>query len=180
VAVRTAISGAMLAFITLLAVAQEPVAANHTRSLHVPTFQAKDGSFTTQAVAGTRNLSLYDDAGHFDCRRFTREAIYKKPEEEKARIASSMEDARAFIWEHWKSKKRGYIQITFNSVDATSTSHIFIEPYTSSVWQVTWRIVRHNNHVDDLPPIRIIERKRVGEETVLVFNAADGNEQETL
>ena len=171
----------MLAFITLLVVAQEPVsAANHTRSLHVPTFQAKDGGFTTQAIAGTRNLSLYDDAGHFDCRRFTRGAIYKNPEEEKARIASSMEDARAFIWEHWQSKKRGYIRITFNSVDATSTSHILIEPDTSSVWQVTWRIVRHNNQVDDLPPIRTIERKKVGGETVLVFNAADGNEQETL
>ncbi len=91
-----------------------------------------------------------------------------------------MGNARAFIWEHWQSKKRGYIRITFNSVDATSTSHIFIEPDSYGVWRVTWRIVRRNNEVDDLPPIRIIVRKTVGAEYVLVFNAADGKEQETL
>ena len=65
-------------------------------------------------------------------------------------------------------------------MDATSTSHIFIEPAASSVWQVSWRIVRHNNEVDDLPPIRIIEQKNVGGEAVLVFKTADGQEQETL
>jgi hypothetical protein len=171
----------MLALLTFLVVAQQPVSdANRTKLLHVATFQAKDGGFTTNAIAETRNLSLYDDAGHFDCRRFTGEATYKRPKEEKARIASAMGTARAFIWEHWQSKKRGYIRITFNSVDATSTSHIFIEPDSSSVWQVTWRIVRHNNEVYDLPSIRIIERKNVGGEAVLVFNAADGEEQETL
>jgi hypothetical protein len=170
-----------LARLTLPLVAQQPASdANRTRSLHVATFKAKDGAFTTDEIAGARKLSLYDDAGHFDCRRFTQEAIYKRREEEKARIASAMKSARDFIWEHWQSKKRGYIRITFNSVDATSTSHIFIEPDSSGVWQVTWRIVRHNNEVDDLPPIRIIERKNVGGEAVLVFNAADGEEQETL
>jgi hypothetical protein len=170
----------MLMFLSLLVVAQQPVSdVNRTRSLHVATFQATDGGFTTKAIAGTRNLPLYDDAGHFDCRKFTREAIYKRPKDE-TRIAAAMGNARTFIWEHWQSKKRGYIRITFNSVDATSTSHIFIEPDSSGVWQVTWRIVRHNNEVDDLPPIRIIDRKNVDGEAVLVFRAADGEEQETL
>jgi len=180
-AVRAAILGPMLVSLTLLVVAQQPVSdVNRTGSLHVATFQAEDGGFTTNAIAGTRNLPLYDDAGHFDCREFTREAIYKRPKEEKARIASAMGNARAFIWEHWQSKKRGYIRITFNSVDATSTSHIFIEPDSSGVWQVTWRIVRHSNEVDDLPPIRIVDRKNVDGEAVLVFHAADGEEEETL
>lgn len=178
---RGALLGTILAGLSLPLVAQQPASgANRTGSLRVATFKGKDGAFTTDEIAGARTLSLYDDAGHFDCRRFSQDATYKRPEEEKTRIASAMKSARDFIWEHWQSKKRGYIRITFNSVDATSTSHIFIEPDARSVWQVTWRIVRHNDRVDDLPPIRIIEQKNVRGETVLVFKTADGDEQETL
>ena len=105
---RAAILGTILVGLTPSLVAQQPASgANRTRSLHVATFKAKDGAFTTDAIAGARTLSLYDDAGHFDCRRFTPDAIYKRREEEKTRIASAMKSARDFIWEHWQSKKRG-------------------------------------------------------------------------
>ena|SRR5947199_119058 len=149
------------------------------RSLQVATFTAKDGGLTSETITGTRNMSLYEDGTHFDCRRFTQAAL-KKPNEENARIASATKRARAFIWEHWQSKKRGYIRITFNSVDATSTSHIFIEPDSSGLWQVRWRIVRHNNEVDDVPTIRIVEWKDVGGQAILIFSAADRKQLERL
>jgi hypothetical protein len=92
-------------------------------------------------------MSEYEDGGHSDYRWVTLLAL-KKPNEEKARIASAMNGARTFIWEHWQSKKRDYVRLTVNSVDATSTSHSFVEPDSNGVWQVTWRIVRHNNEID--------------------------------
>jgi hypothetical protein len=178
---RAALVWTLLLGLTLPLVAHQPASgANRTGSLHVATFKDKDGAFTTHEIAGARILSLYDNAGHFDCRRFTKEAIYKRPEEEKTRIAAATEHARDFIWQHWQAKKRGYIRITFNSVDATSTSHIFIEPDASGVWQLTWRIVRHNDRVNDVPPIRIIEQKNERGDTLLVFKTANGEEQETL
>jgi hypothetical protein len=152
---------------------------NDGRSVHVSTLRAKDGGLTTETITGMRNMSLYEDGGHFDCRGVTLVAL-KKPNEERTRIASAMKRARTFIWEHWQLKKRGYVRLTFNSVDATSTSHIFIEPDSDGVWQVTWRIVRHNDELDDVPTIRAVERKDVDGHTVLMFMAADGTQLETL
>ena len=177
---RTTVLGMILAAVSISAVAQQTAPdVDRTRSLQVATFKARDGGLTANEITGVRNMSLYDDAGHVDCRRITQEALHK-PKEEKARIASALRNARAFIWEHWQSKKRGYIRITFNSVDATSTSHIFIEPDSKGIWQVTWRIVRHNNEVNDLPPLRTVERKNVDGEPILMFNTADGAEKEKL
>lgn len=149
------------------------------RSVQVPTFKAKEGGLATETITGMRNMSLYEDGGHFDCRVVTLVAL-KKPNEERARIASAMKRARTFIWEHWQLKKRGYVRLTFNSVDATSTSHIFIEPDSSGVRKVMWRIVRHNNRLDDVPTIRALEQKIVDGQAVLIFSSADGKELERL
>jgi hypothetical protein len=148
-------------------------------SVQVPTFKAKDGGLTTETITGMRNMSLYEDGGHFDCRGVTLVAL-KKPNEERARIASAMKRARTFIWEHWQSKKRGYVRLTFNSVDAISTSHIFIEPDSRELWKIMWRIVRHNNRLDDVPTIRAVEQKDVDGQAVLIFSAADGKQLERL
>jgi len=59
--------------------------------------------------------------------------------------------ARMFVWEHWHDQKPGYLTITGSSVDATSTSHIFIEPDDAGRWRVAWRIVRHTGEIDDMP-----------------------------
>src|SRR5690348_14991266 len=97
----------------LVAVGQQPRSKpqNLGRQFHVPTFWAKSGGYSTEEIAQKRNLSLYDDAGHIDCRRFTQAWLHGR-EKEEARIASEMNSARSFIWEHWQSKKRGYIRIT--------------------------------------------------------------------
>jgi hypothetical protein len=59
--------------------------------------------------------------------------------------------ARSFLWEHWRDRKRGYLILTVRSVDATSTSHVFIEEDEIGRWRAYWRIVRHHSEVDDLP-----------------------------
>ncbi|PYV47620.1 MAG: hypothetical protein DMG92_15950 [Acidobacteria bacterium] len=59
--------------------------------------------------------------------------------------------ARMFIWQHWNERKQGYLILTLSSVDATSTSHIFVEPDKTGRWRVSWRMVRHTGRVDDLP-----------------------------
>ena len=59
--------------------------------------------------------------------------------------------ARTFLFEHWRDQKQAYLSLTLRSVDATSTSHIFIEQDRTGRWRVSWRIVRHMGEVDDLP-----------------------------
>jgi hypothetical protein len=59
--------------------------------------------------------------------------------------------ARVFLWQHWHDRKQGYLILTLSSVDASSTSHIFLEQDDTGRWRVSWRIVRHMGEVDDLP-----------------------------
>jgi hypothetical protein len=59
--------------------------------------------------------------------------------------------ARTFIWQHWHDRKQGYLVLTLSSVDATGTSHVFVEQDNTSRWRVSWRIVRDRGEVDDLP-----------------------------
>jgi len=74
-----------------------------------------------------------------------------------AEIPSIMASARSFLWEHWSDKKPAYLTITGSTVDATSTSHVFVEEDQSGRWRVAWRIVRHNGHIDDLPTYYSVE-----------------------
>jgi hypothetical protein len=59
--------------------------------------------------------------------------------------------ARMFLWQHWHDREQGYLILTLSSVDATSTSHIFIEQDKTGRWRVSWRIVRHMGQVNDMP-----------------------------
>jgi len=59
--------------------------------------------------------------------------------------------ARTFLWQHWRDHKQAYLRITLSGVDATSTSHVFVEHDNAGRWRVSWRIVRHIGRVDDLP-----------------------------
>src|SRR5437899_6917316 len=67
-----------------------------------------------------RDLSAYSFGGHLGC---------KTPLiRESRRCQSSLRNARDFIWNHWRDKKRGYLVVTTTSADAASDVHIFIEP----------------------------------------------------
>lgn len=148
------------------------------RTINTKTAEKQDGEVTAAIIAKERDSKLYDQGGHIDCRRWTPDAI-KNGEENERRIASALETARHFIWEHWQNKKHGYIRVTSNTVDNTATSHIFIEADADGKWQVVWRIARvhamSGSSVSDLPTIRRVERKiKNGKINSLIFKGADG------
>lgn len=130
---------------------------------------------TTKDIAQNRDLSLYADGGYFDCRAWT--------SEEYPRGVCDEDKARDFLWSKWNHKQRGYVRITYNSVDAHSTSHIFVEPDENGVWGVAWRIARWhaipalNNKVDDINGLAAVERvegKPSKGRWAIVFKNKDG------
>ena len=116
------------------------------------------GALTTSDIAQKRDLTIYDDGGHINCRlgmvRHSDEAT-----NDFGREGCQIPRLRDFVWEHWQSKKRAYIRISFDTVDAVSTSHLFIEPDRDGQWHVAWRIVRHLNEITDIPNIRSIRQR---------------------
>jgi hypothetical protein len=142
-----------------------------------------DGELTTRDVAASRQLYLYDDGGHADLRYWARtldgkdaESIFL--EQRQARIR-----AREFIWSHWESRRRGYIRLTWDSVDAVSTSHIFIEPIESGTWRVAWRIVRGTGVIHDRPDSMRVERGACDGKDgscILMFVDRNGTELDSL
>jgi hypothetical protein len=56
--------------------------------------------------------------------------------------------ARAFLWAHWEAKKRAYLVLTLSSVDATGTSHVFIEPDNIGRWRIYWRGISRREIAD--------------------------------
>lgn len=115
----------------------------------------KSGELTSKNILENRDISQYDQGGHFDCHGWTPKEASDPCDEKKV---------RDFIWQHWSEKKRGYIRITYGSVDARSTSHIFIEPNEKGEWYIAWRIARshmlpgHNNIVHNILGLIIVER----------------------
>ena len=105
------------------------------------------GEVTCDDVGQGRNVADYERLGPLEggtlLGRDASEAVRK---------------ARAFVWEHWHARRRGYLIITFWSVDERSTSHVFIEPNGSGEWRVAWRIVRVSGSVDDGPYMYSLRR----------------------
>jgi hypothetical protein len=99
-------------------------------------------ALTTADVAQGRDLTAYDRLEVTDPEPRTVSDRGRDP---------YMSQARTFLWEHWHARKRGYLILTGSSVDATSTSHVFVEKDELGRWRVYWRIVRHHSEVDDSP-----------------------------
>lgn len=55
-----------------------------------------------------------------------------------------MVQAREFLWKHWQEKKKAYLILTYHSVDATSTSHIFLERDNTGRWRIYSRLISHH------------------------------------
>ena len=105
------------------------------------------GLLTVDGVEQGRDLSLYERVDLGSVRNES---------------AAAFADARMFLWEHWSKQKVGYLTLTASSVDATSTSHIFIERDDAGRWRVAWRIVRHNGLIHDLPTYYAVNWVRPG------------------
>jgi hypothetical protein len=139
----------------------------------------QDGELTASNIAQARDLTQYDGGGHFNCRKWTRP-------QGAAQSNCDLPKVRDFILQHWQDKRRGYIRITFDSVDAVSTAHIFIEPNPQGRWHVAWRWARHSGVVTDLPDIVTVERanlERTGVNDgsyILVFKDKDSDEAQRI
>lgn len=78
-------------------------------------------SLTVENVTQDRDLAKYD----------TLEVADPEPRAVSDRRREPfLAQARTFIWEYWRDRKRGYLILTLSSVDATGTSHIFVERIT--------------------------------------------------
>jgi hypothetical protein len=113
----------------------------------------KEKYYTTEDIIQHRDLSLYESAGPYDGGYFP---MFHNEDPQQA--IDLQATAREFVWQHWKEKKRAYLIITFHSVDATSTTHLFIEPDDLGVWSISRRIVRHHGEIDDLPKTFSVQR----------------------
>jgi len=105
-----------------------------------PKVWRQDGALMVDNVAQSRDLGRYE----------TLHLISPPMTVVESQTDPALARARTFLWEHWKAHKRGYLILTASSVDATATSHVFVEPDNIGRWRVSWRIVRRRE-VDDTP-----------------------------
>jgi hypothetical protein len=108
-----------------------------------------------------------------------------------------LRQARDFIWNHWREKKRGYVVVTMTSPDSASNVHIFIEPEIGGAWRVVWRSEllycacpepHTPGEIYESAEVRSVEQKRATETDIdwpagtryLVFLDTYGNEVERL
>ncbi|MCM3874619.1 MAG: hypothetical protein ND895_28325 [Pyrinomonadaceae bacterium] len=151
-------------------------------------YQSPTGSTSPKTATDGRDLSLYDPGGHQGCGNVLVKEV--------PRCQASLRRARAFIWEHWQQKKRGYVTVKMASVDAESDAHIFIEPDNDGAWHVVWKWERIfaasmgedvSGRIDQIPDIRSIQLTAdnacyfcTSRTTYLLFFAADGTRIQEL
>ena len=140
-----------------------------------------NGELSSANITEGRDLSLYDQGGYFNCFAHIPVRTQKEQDQIERRVRQRVATARLFILNHWQEHRRGYIRLSFDSVDAHSTSHIFIEPDSSGKWQVIWRIARDSNEITTLPVLRSVARDfSENESGELVFMDNDGDEWKRL
>jgi hypothetical protein len=130
----------------------------------------RGNDLTTLDIAEGRDLSQYVNGGSFDSGFNGRRNPSK---------------IRQFIWNCWHHRHRGYIRDSSHSIDASGTSHIFVEPAADGHWHVAWRIVRSDNTISDMPDTVSVTwqpRKRGDRpgEHILVFRHRDDYEIQRL
>jgi hypothetical protein len=129
---------------------------------------------TAPDIAQGRDLSVYDAGGHLDCTRTAHPELFGR--------VQCIAEARSFIWDHWRQRRRGYVRLSQASVDAQATAHIFIEPDSDGVWRIAWRMSRSGIHREpelaDLPDTYRLTRIKADapEDGTLVLRGADGTE----
>ena len=130
------------------------------------------GAQLTPDIAQGRRLELYRRLGPIDGGR-----NFSISEQERRNNIVVLDGVRRFIWTNWKDRDRAYVILNLHSVDATSTSHIFVEPSESGSWQVIWRIVRDNGDIDDREPSYSVAKETIANTSseVLVFRSKSGN-----
>ena len=111
------------------------------RSCHsIPSAQWQGDSYTVADIAQGRDLKRYEKLELRDREYFHPWDRWHNP---------ILAQARSFLWEHWRSRKRAYLVLTLTSVDHTGTSHVFVEPDDSGRWRVYQRQLDRRELVDE-------------------------------
>lgn len=145
-----------------------------------------------QTVTENRDLFGYEKgADFFNCKHHSLYGLKRKIQQ----CENELDKGRDFIWNHWKSKKRGYIVYVVAGYHGETNFHIFIEPDKNGTWHIVQRWIRDTPYMKLNADIEVatsdaifIKRKRaITEDDIerkgkfyLSFLDKDGKEVDTL
>jgi len=109
------------------------------RITRYPNAQWQGNSYTVADVGQGRNLTEYE-------KRELRDSIHLHPWEWHN---PTMAQARSFLWDHWRNRKRAYLVLTLSGVDHTGTTHVFVEPDDGGRWRVYRRQLDRRELLDE-------------------------------
>jgi hypothetical protein len=148
--------------VELINSATEESVKDNVKESQINAILLENGEVTIPGIFDGRDPNLYENAGgHF---------------------ADDKGKVRDFVWNCWQEKRRGYIRLTYFSIEGeASTSHIFIEPRTETEMRIVWRIVRASNLLHELPEITAVEKVKLPKNEgrsgsyELMFKDSDGS-----
>jgi len=94
-------------------------------------YKSNDNALTVRNVTQERDISLYEQGGHFYCNEWNKKSAGENDEK----------TVCDFILKHLNEKKRGYIKISCHGTDLNNTNHIFVEPDENGEWNIAKRTV---------------------------------------
>jgi len=184
---RLVIAFCLFVGLTAVWIWQPPIKQTNTRFLvRVPEEPPEQ-----QTVTENRDLSAYEKGAEFyNCEDHRLFGSNRKIQQCK----NDQNKGRDFIWDHWKSKKRGYIVYVAAGYHGETNFHIFIEPDKNGTWHIVQRWIRYNPYIQLNAYIEVassdaifIKRKRAitGDDLrkgkfYLSFLDKDGKEVDTL
>jgi hypothetical protein len=140
-------------------------------------FSGNDNEWTTKDITQSRDITQYEQGGHFWCSL--------RPNGNEEDRFNGEKKVRDFIWQHWTKKKRGYIKISCGGVDTSSTTHYFIEPSENGVWNVARRHIFIDSEdkrtiFDDFVTVGHSEAESEKDNWRLILKTKDGKTFETI
>lgn len=127
-------------------------------------FRDDDEALTSKDIIQSRDLTQYEQGGHFWC--------HTKPIGNEDRTDGEKK-VRDFIWKHWTEKKLGYIKLSCaGGADVSDTNHYFIEPNKNGEWNIIHRQISQLNDKffrrdDILNSVERIENKSSNDWTLI-------------
>ena len=142
-----------------------------------PVFKGKDNEWTTGDITQNREMSEYEQGGHFWCST--------RPYGNEEDRINGEKKVRNFIWKHWTEKKRGYIKMTCGQTDTSQTIHYFIELDEKGKWSIARRNIFNNLQnektiTDDFVTVERAEAKNEEDYWKLIFKAKNGKNLDRL
>lgn len=117
----------------------------------------ENGELTSPTITAGIDLTKFDQLGHFDCRQWAAADSVKRSSFYEKRKETALERVRALIWSRWQQQKPSYLRVTYDSIDATTTYHIFIDLDEMGQRQLILRPLCNYAPGNGYPPIYHLE-----------------------